>query len=333
MDIIEGPITVEPVKGPVGNGFQPVEALGGLDKELDDSAVRQAILNAEQSGKDPQSLTMSELAQGQPQAPQPQAAPAAAPAKEPVPEKFLKPDGTVDVDKIQASTRQLDEAIQKKETALNKTVDDYLAEYRAREDKFRNMPNPNKFSPPPAAEAPAPAPIQTPVNVQAMPDQQLEALIRQDFQNDPLMTTTRLIELAIQKKLEPIEAEKKISRARENLQAIASKDPRILHPEVYAAINAKLDSQPDFWKLPNPYKAAWLEVKEEMRLGDPLPGQAQPSRPSAPVLAGGSPPSVPSTQVRTSQSIVSDLDRIDLRDKKQEAMADEAIRAFLARSR
>jgi hypothetical protein len=274
---------------------------------MDDNAVRQAIANAEANNLDPQTITMDDLAQG------------SIPRAE-VPQKFLKPDGTADVDKIQTSTRQLDEALQKKEEAVNKTVDDYMREYKEKEAKFRNLPNPERL----AASLPvqAPPPQEVPQN--------FEEIVRRDYAVDSLGTMTRILELMIQKKFAPIEEEKKIESVRGNIQKIAEVDSRILRPDVFAAVKAKLDSDPDYWKLKNPHKAAWLEVKDEMRLGEPSQVQAQPSRPS-PVLGGGTPPSVPSSTVQASpQNILQSLHQIDLRDKKQEALGDEAVRAALA---
>lgn len=321
MDIIPGPVIIEPATSRQGPQPQPVQALANLDPVMDDAAVRQAIANAEANNQDPQTLTMSDLAQGSIPNPAPQ-----APV---VPQKFLKPDGAVDVDKIQASSRQLDEALQKKAEAVNKTVDDYMREYREKEAKFRNLPNPERLAASlPAAPATAP---QVPV-AEGLP-QDFEAIVRRDYAADPLGTTTRLLDLMIQRKFAPMEEEKKFESVRGNIQKIAENDPRILREDIFAAVNAKLQSDPDLWKLKNPHKAAYLEVKEEMRLGDaPQGAPAQPSRPS-PVLGGGTPPSAPSSTVISPQNVIGNLYTLDLRDKKQEAMGDEAIRAALAANR
>src|ERR1035437_6614829 len=134
MNVIPGAVIIEPATNRPAPQSQPIQALAHLDTPLYDAAVRQAIVNAEANNLDPQTVTMQDLtsAQGLPPTP--------------VPQKFLKPDGAVDVDKIQASTKQLDEAIQKKQEAVQKSVDDYLEA----EKKFRNMPNAEKV----AAQAP-----------------------------------------------------------------------------------------------------------------------------------------------------------------------------------
>ncbi len=306
MDVIPGQVIIDtaPRAQP-----QPVPALGNLDPQLDDAAVRQAIANAEAGNLDPQTITMEEFK-------------TAAPAAD-VPQKFLKPDGTVDVEKIQTSTKQLDEAIAQKQEAV-KTVEDYMREYKERETKFRTMPNPEKL----AAQVPAPMEIPQTVNPQMS-----EEIVRRDFQMDPLNTTARLIELAIEQRLRPFQEREKTESVRSNIQGLAEKDPRVLRADIFAAINAKIASDPDIASRKNPHRAAWLEVKEELRLGDPVTGQAQPSRPS-PILGGGTPPSVPSSSVSTNpQNVIANLDKLDLRDKKQEALGDAAIRAALMGNR
>ncbi len=321
MNVIPGEVIIEPATNRTGPKAQPIDILGSLEAPISDAIVRQATLDAEAKNLDPQTITLQDIAQGGILNPTP-----ASPATE-VPQKFLKPDGAVDVEKIQASTKQLDEVIQKKEEAVSKTVDDYMREYNERERKFRNIPNPERL----AAQLPtaAPAPVQ-----EIVAPQNFEEIVRRDYAADPLGTTARLLELMIQKKLQPMEEREKAEVTRLNLQTLASKDPRILREDIFAAVNVKLQSDPDLWKLKNPHKAAWLEVKEEMRLGDvPSGAQAQPSRPS-PVLGGGTPPSAPSSSVSTlPQDVVANLHKLDLRDKNQEAAGDAAIRAMLAGNR
>lgn len=312
---MEAPRTPPPGKS------QPIEQLASSGPELDDNEVRAAIAMAEANNQDPMTIKTNELAS--------QAPVSNPPPKVEVPEKFLKPDGAVDVEKITASTRQLDEAIAKKEEAVSKSVDDYMREYNERQTKFRTLPNPERLAE--RFQAPAPAPAPVPVQAEIAP-QNFEEIVRADYAADPLGTTTRLLELMLQKKFQPIEEREQAQKTRENLQSLASKDPRVLREDVFAAINAKLQADPDLWKLKQPHRAAWLEVKEEMRLGEPSSVQAQPSRPS-PVLGGGTPPSAPSASVNSPQNVIGSLHTLDLRDKKQEAAGDEAIRALLASDR
>src|SRR5690349_12342768 len=104
---------------------QPIEAIAKGEATLDDNAVRAAIMQAEANNIDPQTVTMQDFEQAKAGAPI-----TATPAVQ-VPAKFLKPDGTADVEKIAASTKQLDVAIQQKEEAV-KTVEDYMREYQER---------------------------------------------------------------------------------------------------------------------------------------------------------------------------------------------------------
>jgi hypothetical protein len=77
--------------------FQPLE-------KLDEAAVRAATLKAAQQGIDPFSLTVGDLNQGQVPT-EPKKAQAETPVE--VPEKFKKPTGEVDVEKLKASTSSL----------------------------------------------------------------------------------------------------------------------------------------------------------------------------------------------------------------------------------
>jgi len=307
---IEAPRTPPPGKA------QPIQAIApDTTPVFDDNAVREAIRQAEANNQDPMTIRRDELSQGP-------AIPAPIPVPE-VPQKFLKPDGAVDVEKIQASTKALEEGIQKKEQAIqqvNLTVEELVRQNQELEKQFRSMPNAEKLtaSIPPATVA---------------PPQNFEEIVYQDYQRDPLGTMLRLNDLQMEKKLSPYKEREKLEITRNNYQAIAEKDPRILQPEIFAAVKEKLQTNPELWNLKNPQKAAYLEVKDEMRLGDPTPGQAQPSRPS-PILGGGTPPSAPSSSVQTNpQDIVSNLHKLDLRNKEQEALGDEAIRKVLQGSR
>lgn len=335
MDIASVPQAVEAPKGPVVPHSQSVDVLAGLDPMLDDAAVRDALTKAEAQGVDPMKVDVSALSTlSQDPATQTVQAPVVEPVQTPeVPQKFLKPDGGVDVDKLVTSTKALEEAVQKKEAAITKTVDDYLKEYQELENRFRNSPNPQRLAAnlPPVVSAPEVPPV--PVVPQQMTDQQLEELINKDLQANPSRTITQLIQMALDNRLKPIEQDKQIQGIRGNIAKIAESDPRVLRPDVFQAINQKLQSDPDLWKLKNPHRSAWLEVKEEMRLGEPSQVQAQPSKPLSPVLGGGTPPSAPSSSVPSPQNVLANLDKINLRDPKQEELADEAIRAMLSRSR
>lgn len=300
---------------------------------LSDADVRKAIVEAEAKGIDPDRLTVSEMADLQTATPAKAAeSPRISPdqainpnaVKLEVPDQFRNPDGEPNVDKIKDATKVLDEAIQKKEGQIEKSVEDYLREYKEKQTKFRNTPNPEKFAER-LRQEPAPSAL-------GLSDQQLREMIMNDYRIDPISTTTQLIEAAVQRHLEPFSEEKRERALRANVESLAKDDPRILNDRVYAAINKELESNPELWKLNNPHRAAWLEVKERLRLGEPpaRAAQAPSSRPPSPVLGAGAPPSAPSPSDYRASSRTA-LDSLDLRDRKQEAMGDEMLRKALER--
>lgn len=206
-----------------------------------------------------------------------------------IPEKFQKPDGTVDEDKLKASSARLDEAIQNKE----KTVDELLADYKEREKKFAQLGQQTAEIKRQMPQVAAPIPEQTP-DLKAM-----EQRIREDYMRDPLNTSVQLAEAIVTKRLEPFmqrfqqdEEVRRDQALREGLAKVAQQDPRILDPRLYAIVNQVLDEEPGMRNLKNPHKAAWNEVKERLRLGEPTV-QAQPSIPN-PTLGRGTPPFTPS---------------------------------------
>lgn len=310
--------TMEAPRTPPAGKSQPIQAISAdQGPTIDDNAVREAISKAEANNQDPMTIRTDELSQGLDQN-----LPVAQPPAVEVPVKFLKPDGAVDVEKIQASTKALEVAMQNRDPIPTRTVDELLRENLALEKAFRSGSVP---------KAP-PAPVASVPQLDATPEN-FDEIVRRDYAADPLGTTTRLMNLMLEQKFQPLAERERVETTRANLQALVEKDPRILREDVYTAINKKLASDPDLWKLKNPQKAAWLEVKEEMRLGEPNAVQAQPSKPYAPVLGGGTPPSAPSSSVTTPQDVLSNLHKLDLRDKSQEALGDEAIRKALMGNR
>lgn len=298
---------------------------------LSDDDVRRAISEAEKVGIDPNALTVTEMANLQNETPTKVAESARISPdqtinpnamKLDIPDQFKNQDGEADVEKIKDATRQLDEATKAKEEKIQKSVDDYLREYKEKQTKFRNLPNPEKFDARLKAQEPAPVVQYT--------DQQLREMIMRDYQMDPIATTTQLIEAAIARKLEPFSEEKRERSLRANVESLAKDDPRVLDPKLFSAINSELESNPKLWSLENPHRAAWLEVKDRLRLGEPIRTQAPPSRPPSPILGAGAPPSAPSpSSPRQASKAV--LETLDIRDKKQEALGDEMLRKALER--
>lgn len=331
MEIQEGPLVVETLSTetktdkPTFFEDSTVPPLAKAEPELDDNAVRAAIARAESTGMDPESLKMSDLSQPQAQE--------TAPAKTEVPEKFLKPDGEVDVEKLKTSTKQLGEALKAKEEAVQKTVDDYLKDYKEMEAKFRAAPNPERL----AQELPkAPAQEVMP----SMTEEQLRQRLAKDLEMDPIGTMTGLIDVIVSKKMSPVtqdiemvREERRNNTIRENIAKIAKSDPRILQSDIYGAVNQKLKEEPELWNLKNPHQIAWLKVKEELRLGEFQTQTAQPSKIPSPVLGGGSPASAPSSQASGTRDKISSLDQLDLRNKKHEEAGDEFIKSLLSKGR
>lgn len=307
----ETPMTVE---APPADLFKPQTQPSVVDELLKDKAkAREAFVAAEKAvGMDAvvdPSAVLTQTVQ----------------PKVEVPEKFKTPTGEVDVEKLKTATKQLDEAQLKKEEKLQEieksvSVDDLVKHYNESYKKFRATPNPEKVA---AAIQPAPPPP-LPADPSLMSNQQLIELINQDMQRNPGLTMVNLIDMALERKkqewIEPIQEERQENRLRKNVAELAEKDPRILNDSVYKAITAKLDANPEMWTLKNPHKAAWLEVKEEMRLGEPSPAQAQPStRPSAPVLGGGTPPPPQSSSSGpvTPDAVLSAISQANFKDQGQ----------------
>jgi hypothetical protein len=205
----------------------------------------------------------------------------------PVPQKFQKPDGTVDEEKLKASSERLNEAVAQKQ----KTVDELLLEYQEREKKLHGLSQQKaeiQRQMPPIPTAPVPE----------VPPQELEQRLRHDFQRDALDTTVKLADAIVANKLAPIlerfqqdEENRRLQGLRQNVADLAAQDPRFLDPRLNAMVNQVLDEDPAMMRLKNPHKAAWNEVKERLRLGEVNQPPAQPSN-AMPTLGRGAPPSV-----------------------------------------
>lgn len=215
--------------------------------------------------------------------------------------KFLRPDGTVDVEKLQTSSKQLDEALQNKVLSIEEMVGQYLE----KEKDFRNLPkNPDQVAraaqqivAPPNPMVPPPFPTTPPA---ATDPNAIHAQLMQDYQRDPLGTIVDLVKAInstenkeVHDYISTVREQQHVEAKKQNLAELAKSDPRVAHPVLYQEILAEMGRDPGYFKLRNPYKAAWNEVKERLRLGDT--STPQPSKPASPILGGGSPPPVPST--------------------------------------
>lgn len=302
---------------PVPAGPKPF-SIPTVNVDLSQEAEIRAISNAaEEAGDQTGNSAVPVPQRAVPQAPGvPAAAPQAAPVLMPtvvpqaaqpsailatpdVPAKFVLADGTVDVEKLQASSKQLDTALAEKVL----TVEEMVAQYKDKENKLRNLPNPNnpesiaRF----AQAQPAPQPIQAQMPQQPLPPDALQAQILADLQRDPVGTIVDLVKAVNSTENKPLhdfvgnlKERQKDEGMKNSLIQLVKEDPRVANPQIYQAVLAEMDADPGYHRLRNPYKAAWNEVKARLRLGDAqIP--AQPSKTASPILGGGTPPPVPST--------------------------------------
>jgi hypothetical protein len=257
-------------------------ALAPMPTANEEAQLRQMFLDADKQGID----LNDRINIPAPVVGQPVVAPVATTL---VPEKFKTPEGTVDEDKLKASSKQLDVAIEGKQ----KSIDEILSEYKTKEKQFAELSQKKSelqkqtSSLPIAPMAPPPPPTDPQM---AQIHQQLLA----DMQRDPVGTSIMLNQAIVQKEIGPLlerlrqdDEARRDSSMREGLARLAQDDPRILNPQYFAVVNQILDEDPGMMRLKNPHKVAWNEAKERLRLGE----QARPSTPT-PTLGGGAPPSV-----------------------------------------
>lgn len=335
--IQEGSMEIVPTQEPTSSMPQPRMQPEPI---LDEAAVRAAVMAAEASGEDPTRIPRNAVAQV-PTPPLPEE-PARAETPVGLPEKFKKPNGEADVDKLKAATQALIDANKTKEAKIQKTAQDYLDAYLAEEKAFRESPNPDRMAEElrlrqAAPAAPAPIP---PAPVMTTPEQMKAAMLA-DLDKDPLGTLFRIVEIVTDKKIEPLHRETATTREerrnatiKSNIEEVARNDSRVLDPVVFAAINAKLAAEPALRGLKNPHYQAFLAVKEELRLGEPTGAPAQPSRPSSPTLGGGTPPPTPASSGAplNYDSVAAAIRSVDTKDPTQMARLEAAAKAYFDRS-
>ena len=310
---MEGQIEVTP---PTENTVSPT-----LPDSVSESDVRAAIMSLE--GNAPAAAEVP--AQAAPAMP-PVEVPAPAPvvSSVEVPSKFLKPDGTVDVEKLQTSTKRLDEAIEKKTLS----IDEMVAKYKEKEATFHSLPSvPAQAQP---AVQPVPAAQANPYASQPGVPQDMAALhsqIMADMQKDPIGTIADIVRIVAKEETKPVmefvetqRSQQKDLIVKTQLAELAKADPRVTDPNIYAKVIEEIQSDPGYKNLKNPYKAAWNEVKERLRLGD-VPN-AQPGKIPTPILGGGTPPPVPSAMPTITPKVLESA--ISAASSKQEMAAVEA---------
>lgn len=244
-----------------------------------------------------------------------------------MPAKFLKPDGTVDEEKLKASSEQLGKAIEQKQ----KTIDEMLAEYKEKEKQFTELGHKTKelqsTSPNPVSEPPMLSP-----QFAGLTADQIRAQLLALNAQDPIAFAVEIARAVSRKEATDVALpalqvagrlaeQERDSDMRKNLLSLAERDSRVQEPALYAELINELNSDPAYFRLKNPIKNAWNEVKERLRLGEPT-GSAQPSQASSPTLGRGVPPSVSSFATpMTPQSLntqVSSLNPFSPEGKKME---------------
>jgi len=311
-----------------------VPSTDGLPPPMDDNAVRAIFADAAAKGIDDLNATI------QTQAPQGQPSPAPAPQseipKKEVPAKFQKPDGTVDEEKLKASTARIEEAVQEKQ----KTVDELLADYEARQKELGNLGNKQGQLKKQIESLPAAQPPQADVTGQS-PDA-IRAQLLQLAQTDPIAFAVEISRAVARKEALDIAApalevtqglaeQQRIAATRANIAALAEQDPRILQGPLYEELKKELNNPSEnYWALKNPHRAAWNEVKDRLRLGEAPKASVQPSNPS-PILGRGSPATVQGlAQVQTPQTMyqqVTGVDPFSEEGKRLEEQLREASKA------
>lgn len=290
-----------------------VPSTEGLQPPLDDNAVRAIFAKAAAEGID--DLSAQIQAPALPNVGQPPPVQAPIPENSVVPEKFKNPDGTVDEEKLKTSTTRLNEVVENKA----RTVDELATEYKELQKRLGQLGSQEGQLKREISQAPTPAPL-------IQPNQDMEAIRQQLLQlqqTDPIAFAVEIARHVSRKEAAEIagpalqvaqnvmEGERD-AQVRRNISTLADQDPRIL--QHYGEVTKELESDPAYFRLKNPHKAAWNEVKERMRLGD-APARAQQAQPSmipSPTLGRGAPTPVSGlSQPMTSQSMAQQANNLN----------------------
>ena len=225
------------------------------------------------------------------------AAPAAVPVLPgtPVPAKFLNPDGTMDLEKVQKST-----------AALN----DYLA----REQQFHALrANPSGLPPQvPQGYIPDPRLQQLQPQYAPQPQVPLEARVNEDLRNNPGATVLNLYRAAVMQAQAESSAATKVMATKLELMEIGQNDPGVFTKEGLDRLAQVRIENPWLDHAPTPWLAAYKlngpiapRNAAPQHATVPVGAQPAPARTAAPIVPGGQPqPSVPAG----AQSIASEAD-------------------------
>ena len=246
--------------------------------QADLAAVAKELgVTVDASGRVVEAQPAQPAAEATPQ-PNPTPAPAQTPA-EPVPAKFQNADGSVNVEKLQKSEANLDEAI---------------ARYRAKEKEFQTVQN-RVNNPPPAPQYQPPQPQLTPFEIQ----------VAQDILNDAralgvnMDQATAVLQARSQIRLQEARLGAEVSataelrqkvedneRSRE-LQGLIEKDQWLLSDEAMNVLWKVRQDNPWLNKAPEPWKAAYLLHKgstgHTQQVQTPTPQGTTAKAPPAPV--------------------------------------------------
>ena len=231
-----------------------------------------------------------------------------------VPDKFKNPDGSVNVDNLNKSTQNVDEAIATY-LAKEKELKRKMNEVKAQENAYIN---------PPAAIA-APAPANIPINPTFAA--QLEADVARDGFG---VVAAKLFTAAQQSAVEQIKGELDTLKGvnadnttKQQIESIGKSDPWVYTPEGMATLTKILDEQPYLWNASDPYKAAYLQynglksvaLKSNSQVLTPTPQ----ARPTAPVPSGQAVnrTSAPVIKLDTKQDIDNHLKTLTSEQKRE----------------
>lgn len=312
----------------VGGPFKSAVADVAMPSADEEKQMRELFAGKTMDNLDDPVTIPAPVPQGQPPvAPQPVQQPQPV---VPVPEKFQRPDGTVDEEKLKASTQALQGAIERKE----KSIEEMLAEYKAGERKLTELGQQAKQL---ERETPPPQPISAPQPAQANNEQAYRQWLLQLKAQDEIAYSIEIARLVAQKEARDIAApaleaaahwteNQRDTTLRQNLASLIEKDPRVRDPQLYQALTEELNSDPAYFRLKNPMKAAWNEVKERKGLGEPQ-GFAQPSQTPSPTLGRGAPPSVSSLPApMTPQTIQESVQRLNPFSPEAKALEEKLLR-------
>lgn len=226
--------------------------------------------------------------------------PPPAPVAE-VPAKFLNQDGSVNVDNLEKSRLHLDAAIQKASQ-----------DYREKERELSRIREQQRLLE--TGQMPPQVPQGYPPGYPAQPPMApvpFEQRVAQDYQANPAGTTLGLMQTAIDIAVQRAREEVADIKRDMELRQIAAEDPGALTPEGLAKLAQVRRDNPWIEASPQPWVAAYRQYRGQH--GSLTPARQEsaitpPTRPTAPILAGGQQPPSPAPSAPASFS-PSDLKR------------------------